>query len=95
MKHENYFLFFSKFLMLYLQCSKQCNGGIQSRNAFCTSDHRGQIIDEKYCAHLTKDELQKSCNTHECAKWQYGDESVVNIYLFYLSVYLSRFQKIE
>lgn len=62
-----------------MQCSKVCNGGIQTRTVYCTSHHRGQVIDDKYCAHLTKESLERACNTQECPKWQYGDESAVSL----------------
>lgn len=45
---------------------------------YCTSHYRGQIIDDKYCEHLPKDSLERACNTHECPKWQFGDESAVS-----------------
>ncbi|XP_031637497.1 A disintegrin and metalloproteinase with thrombospondin motifs 9 isoform X2 [Contarinia nasturtii] len=61
------------------QCSKICNSGIQSRTAYCTSHHRGHIIDEKYCAHIPKESLERACNTHDCPKWQFGDESACTV----------------
>lgn len=64
---------------IYFQCSKACNGGIQSRTMFCTSHYRGQIINDRYCEHLPKESLERTCNTHECPKWQFGDESAVSI----------------
>ncbi|XP_055309435.1 A disintegrin and metalloproteinase with thrombospondin motifs 9-like isoform X3 [Sitodiplosis mosellana] len=60
-------------------CSKICNGGIQSRTAYCTSHHRGHIIDDKYCANIQRESLERACNTHECPKWQFGDESACSV----------------
>lgn len=50
---------------------------------FCTSHYRGQVIDDKYCENLPKESLERVCNTHECPKWQYGDESAVSIRFYH------------
>lgn len=60
------------------QCSKPCNGGTQRRSVRCTLHHRGQSIDNKYCQLLEKEPLERACNTQECPKWQFGDESSVS-----------------
>lgn len=68
------------------QCSRSCDGGNQSRTAFCTSHLKGQLIDERYCAKVIQDDLTRPCNTHECPKWQYGDESPVSSVYFNLAL---------
>lgn len=60
------------------KCSRSCDGGNQSRIAYCTSHLRGQLIDERYCAKVKVEDLARPCNTHECPKWKYGDESAVS-----------------
>lgn len=62
-----------------------CNVGSQSRIAYCTSHHRGHIIDDKYCEHISKENLEQSCNTHDCPKWQLGDDSSVSVVVFFSS----------
>lgn len=62
-------------------CSRSCGGGSQTRSAFCTSHHKGFIIDENYCAKIPKEELVRSCNQIDCPTWSYGEDNPVSFSL--------------
>jgi hypothetical protein len=52
------------------ECSKQCGGGIQSKDVLCqnkTEDNN--TVEDKYCLkYEAKPVIQQSCNTQECPK---------------------------
>lgn len=60
------------------QCSLSCNGGIQRRNYYCMSDSNGVKINEKFCAHMAKEHLERSCNNEDCPTWTYTADAAVN-----------------
>lgn len=60
------------------QCSLSCNGGIQRRNAYCQSDANGVKINDKFCLHMAKDILERTCNNEDCPTWSYTADAPVH-----------------
>lgn len=59
------------------QCSLSCNGGIQRRNSYCMSDSNGVKINEKFCVHMAKEILERTCNNEDCPTWTYTADAPV------------------
>uniref|UniRef100_A0A8C3JV51 ADAM metallopeptidase with thrombospondin type 1 motif 9 n=1 Tax=Calidris pygmaea TaxID=425635 RepID=A0A8C3JV51_9CHAR len=53
-------------------CSVSCGRGQKHRNVYCLSKE-GRHIEEDYCKHLAKPNVQKKCRGGRCPKWKAGD----------------------
>lgn len=53
---------------LFLQCTQTCDGGIQTRRAWCTNVSRRKLPD-KDCEASEKI-VTKICNDEPCAEWR-------------------------
>lgn len=62
-------------LIIFLQCSKTCGGGIQRRTAKCIDD-RNTPIDDSYCNN-SEMITEQICNTENCPVWTLADTSSV------------------
>uniref|UniRef100_A0A8C0IDD0 ADAM metallopeptidase with thrombospondin type 1 motif 9 n=1 Tax=Bubo bubo TaxID=30461 RepID=A0A8C0IDD0_BUBBB len=52
-------------------CSVSCGRGQKHRNVYCLSKE-GRHVEEDYCKHLAKPNLQKKCRGGRCPKWKAG-----------------------
>ena len=68
-------------MMLYLQCSKTCGGGKQTRTAQCVSE-QGWPKDESDCKQSDPPIVERPCGTQDCPKWVLGDMSPVSVQLY-------------
>uniref|UniRef100_A0A8B9J3B1 ADAM metallopeptidase with thrombospondin type 1 motif 9 n=1 Tax=Amazona collaria TaxID=241587 RepID=A0A8B9J3B1_9PSIT len=53
-------------------CSVSCGRGQKHRSVYCLSKE-GRHIEEDYCKHLAKPNMQKKCRGGRCPKWKAGD----------------------
>ena len=51
-------------IVLCLQCTLKCGGGIKKRNVFCLS--KDQAVDYSYCDPLVRPAAVESCNEQPC-----------------------------
>jgi len=70
-----------RILMLYLQCSKTCGGGTQTRTAQCVSE-QGWPKDESDCKQSDPPIVERPCGTQDCPQWVLGDMSPVSVELY-------------
>uniref|UniRef100_A0A8C6YVF9 ADAM metallopeptidase with thrombospondin type 1 motif 9 n=1 Tax=Nothoprocta perdicaria TaxID=30464 RepID=A0A8C6YVF9_NOTPE len=53
-------------------CSVSCGRGQKHRAVYCLSKE-GRHVEEDYCKHLAKPNVQKKCRGGRCPKWKTGD----------------------
>uniref|UniRef100_A0A8C4UYY9 ADAM metallopeptidase with thrombospondin type 1 motif 9 n=1 Tax=Falco tinnunculus TaxID=100819 RepID=A0A8C4UYY9_FALTI len=53
-------------------CSVSCGRGQKHRSVYCLSKE-GRHVEEDYCKHLAKPNMQKKCRGGRCPKWKAGD----------------------
>uniref|UniRef100_A0A8B9M4M2 ADAM metallopeptidase with thrombospondin type 1 motif 9 n=1 Tax=Accipiter nisus TaxID=211598 RepID=A0A8B9M4M2_9AVES len=53
-------------------CSVSCGRGQKHRSVYCLSKE-GRHVEEDYCKHLAKPNVQKKCRGGRCPKWKAGD----------------------
>lgn len=82
--------------IISFKCSLSCNGGIQRRNALCMSDSNGVKINEKYCLHMGKEILERTCNNEDCPTWSYtADAPVLKIRSEWISILVWSFSILQ
>ena len=64
-------------LLYYLQCSKSCDKGEQTRQATCV-DTFGEILIDRDCRPKDKQALRQQCNNFKCPWWTEGVWSSVS-----------------
>ncbi|EMP30109.1 A disintegrin and metalloproteinase with thrombospondin motifs 9 [Chelonia mydas] len=53
-------------------CSASCGRGHKHRNVYCLSKE-GNRLENDYCKHLAKPNVQRKCRGGRCPKWKTGD----------------------
>jgi len=60
------------------KCSRTCDGGIQTRKAYCL-DNKGKKLPETQCDPEEKKEVERSCNEHGCPQWKTSEWSMCSV----------------
>lgn len=74
--------------LTYLQCSKTCGGGKQTRTALCVSE-QGWQKDESDCKQSDPPIVERPCGTQDCPQWVLGDMSPVSVELYLMFQFAS------
>jgi len=58
------------FLRFALQCSRLCDGGIQTKSVSCVDSKTEEIVPDQQCDIISKPNAIDRCNTHACINWE-------------------------